>query len=104
LRLLDKRAFAMSRALWSGSVLSGLGWFAGKTIEDAHQRLLALHRWFGISATPWSVATLWASEHATDTRAVLRCLIACAALLVAGASYFGGEVVHYAQACADGVR
>jgi len=81
-----------------------LGWLAAATVEDVPERLLACHRWLGVSTAVWSLATLWASEHAAEARAFLRLFIACAALLVAVTGYLGGEVVHNAQAWAEGVR
>src|SRR5215469_7028964 len=60
-----------------------LGWLAAATVEDVPERLLAWHRWLGVSTTLSSLATLWASEQAADARALLRVLIACTAILVA---------------------
>jgi uncharacterized membrane protein len=94
--------------IWVGAVgavsAAPLGWLAAETVKDVPERLLAWHRWLGVSTALWSLATLWASEHATDVRALLRWLIACAALLVAVTGYLGGELVHDAQAWGEGAR
>jgi uncharacterized membrane protein len=94
--------------IWVGALgavsAAPLGWLAAGTVNDVPERLLAWHRWLGISTALWSLVVLWASEHATDTRALLRWLLACAALLVAVNGYLGGELVHDAKAWEEGVR
>jgi len=95
-------------AIWIGALgavsAAPIGWLAAETLENAPERLLAWHRWFGVSTALWSLATLWACEHPTDTRALLRWLIGCAALLVVVTGYLGGELVHDAQAWVEKVR
>jgi len=94
--------------IWIGALgavsAAPLGWLAAKTLEDVPARLLAWHRWLGISTALCSLAMLWASERARDPRGLLRCLIGCASVLVAITGYLGGELVHDAQAWGEGVR
>jgi uncharacterized membrane protein len=95
-------------AIWLGALgalsAAPLGWLAAKAVEDAPELLLNWHRWLGVSTALWSLATLWAGERAKNSRVLLRCLIGCAALLVAITGYLGGELVHNPQPWGEGVR
>jgi len=94
--------------IWIGALgavtAAPLGWLAAATLEDAPERLLAWHRWLGVSTALWSIATLWASERSMGSRTGLRGMLAGAALLVAVTGYLGGELVHDPQAWSEDAR
>jgi len=91
--------------VWIGALgavsAAPLGWFAGATTEDLPPHLLESHRWLGVSTALWSIATLWACERVKGSRAILRGMVAGAAVLAAATGYLGGELVHDPQAWSD---